>query len=74
MDNKSYLGDGVYVQHDGFSIVLTTEDGISTTNTIYLEPSVYNALGEWYEDLKKFYQKAKILKEETIVKLVEEDE
>lgn len=41
---KTYLGDGVYVDVEGAQIVLTTEDGISVTNTIYLEPHVYQAL------------------------------
>jgi len=35
---KEYLGDGAYVAHDGYSFVLTTENGIEATNTIYLEP------------------------------------
>lgn len=48
---KAYLGDGVYVDFDGFHIVLTTENGISITNTIYLEPSVYKALTAYTEDL-----------------------
>lgn len=34
----------MYVQNDGFQLILTTENGIDTTNTIYLEPSVYQAL------------------------------
>lgn len=42
--NKQYLGDGVYVKGDGFGLMLTTEDGISATNSIYLEPEVYNSL------------------------------
>jgi hypothetical protein len=41
---KFYLGDGVYICCDGYGIILTTENGISTTNTIYLEPPVFNAL------------------------------
>lgn len=41
---KSYLGDAVYVEHDGFGLVLTTEDGYSTTNRIVLEPEVWGAL------------------------------
>lgn len=42
---KEYLGDGVYVAPDGFGgLLLTTEDGIRATNTIVLEPEVYNAL------------------------------
>lgn len=41
---KTYLGDGVYVAEDGEGIRLTTEDGISVTNTIFIEPEVYEAL------------------------------
>jgi hypothetical protein len=41
---KTYLGDGVYADVEYGMIKLTTEDGISTTNTIYLEPEVINAL------------------------------
>lgn len=40
MSNKAYIGDGVYVEFDGYYYILTTEDGIRTTNTIYLEPRV----------------------------------
>jgi hypothetical protein len=42
--HKDYLGDGVYVDFDGFSLVLTTENGVETTNTMILEPQVYEAL------------------------------
>ena len=38
--SKEYLGDGVYCDYDGFYFILTTEDGISITNTIYLEPGI----------------------------------
>ena len=41
---KTYLGDGCYVDFDGFALWLTTEDGISVTNTVCLEPEVYSAL------------------------------
>jgi len=41
---KSYLGDGVYVDYDGYHIILTTENGITATNTIYLEWEVYQNL------------------------------
>lgn len=53
MKNKRYLGDGAYVDYDGFGLVLTTEDGISATNTIYLEPKVWDALVEYAEALPK---------------------
>lgn len=41
---KRYVGDGVYLDYDGFSFVLTTEDGTSAQNTIYLEPFVWRSL------------------------------
>ena len=40
---KTYLGDAVYVDIGAYGITLTTEDGISATNTIYLEPEVIAA-------------------------------
>lgn len=46
MNDKQYLGDGVYalMLTDG-TIVLTTETGYDIpTNTVYLEPDVFNAL------------------------------
>jgi hypothetical protein len=46
--NKTYLGDGVYAELDDFgSLVLTTEDGIATTNRIVLEPEVLAALNSY---------------------------
>ena len=42
--NKTYLGDGVYAEFDGFSLILTAENGIEATDTIVLEPEVYTAL------------------------------
>ncbi len=48
-ERKEYLGDGVYVDHDGVHIVLTTENGIEATNTIYLMADVYTQLQAWAE-------------------------
>lgn len=48
---KTYLGDAVYAEIDSAGyLVLTTENGIETTNTIYLEPEVYAAL-KMYEEV-----------------------
>lgn len=54
-DNKRYLGDSVYAAFDGFSIQLTTENGLPTdpSNCIYLEPVVYTALAEFVESFKE---------------------
>ncbi len=51
MKMKQYLGDGVYAAWDGFAIVLTTEDGISAQNTIYLEPQVVEALQRYIKTI-----------------------
>jgi len=42
--NKRYIGDGVYADYVNGMVVLTTEDGISVTNKIFLEYSVVTAL------------------------------
>lgn len=44
MSAKTYLGDAVYAEYDGFHIVLTTENGYETTNRICLDPSVLSTL------------------------------
>lgn len=50
---KQYLGDGVYVDFDGYMLILTTEDGIRVLNEIFLEPEVYNNLVKYVEELKR---------------------
>jgi len=44
---KFYLGDSVYAEldeADGVSLVLTTENGLTATNTIYIDPAVWDSL------------------------------
>lgn len=41
---KQYLGDAVYYKSDGYGVTLTTENGYTETNRIYLEPEVIGAL------------------------------
>lgn len=41
---KTYLGDSVYCEFDGYGFKLTTENGYGATNTIYMEPFVLNEL------------------------------
>lgn len=43
-NTKAYIGDGVYLDDDGFGFILTTEDGTRVTNKIYLEPDVWQTL------------------------------
>ncbi len=34
---KRYIGDGAYIECNGYSLILTTEDGIRTTNTVVID-------------------------------------
>lgn len=46
---KQYLGDSVYIDHDGYAIILTTENGFpeDPRNRIVLEPDVLYALADY---------------------------
>jgi hypothetical protein len=50
---KQYLGDSVYADFDGNYITLTTENGYGPSNTIHLEPSVFDALNRYQGWLKE---------------------
>jgi hypothetical protein len=50
--SKVYLGDAVYAEYDGHGLVLTTENGIATTNRIYLEPEVCQAFSNYIQSLR----------------------
>jgi len=50
---KQYIGDGAFADFDGFSIVLTTEDGISAQNRIVLEPAVWVSLKAYVTELTR---------------------
>jgi hypothetical protein len=51
--HKSYLGDSVYADFDGWQVKLTTENGDGADNVIYLEPAVVEAFLQYIERLKK---------------------
>jgi hypothetical protein len=48
---KECIGDGTYANYDGYSIILTTENGITTQNTIYLEPEAIASLQKYLTNL-----------------------
>jgi hypothetical protein len=50
---KEYLGDSVYVCVENGMLCLTTENGFSPSNTIYLEEAVYQALVRYHEAVKQ---------------------
>lgn len=49
MSDKIHIGDGVYVSFDGYRVVL--ESNMPTTDTIYLEREVAEALVEYIQHL-----------------------
>lgn len=44
---KEYLGDGAYVDFDGYHFKLTAENGIEATDTICLEPEVLKSFFDY---------------------------
>ncbi len=49
---KQYLGDSVYADIQDGMIRLTTDNGYGPSNTILLEPEVYDALAQYVERIK----------------------
>lgn len=49
MPEKTYLGDGVYAEFDGFQIWLEAESSFGMKMRIALEPSVFDALYHYAE-------------------------
>jgi len=51
---KEYIGDSVYAEYDGYSVKLTTENGLPSdpSNTIFLEPEVLQSLNYFVERQK----------------------
>lgn len=41
--HKEYLGDSVYLEYDGYMMILTTDNGTGASNTIFMEPEVVDA-------------------------------
>lgn len=49
---QDYLGDGVYVEFDGFGFTLKANDHLHPTDTIYLDPCVISQLNLFVEKMK----------------------
>lgn len=60
--NKTYLGDSVYVEWNGYSIILTTENGYSDDprNRIVLESEVYDSLLMFVKNLKSGHELSRV--------------
>lgn len=51
-----YLGDGLYVEFDGWQVILFASNGEERTNTVYLEPGVLDSFFRYCNDLKAAMQ------------------
>lgn len=49
MREKEYLGDGLYVNHDGLMYTLSTDRGRRDADFVCLEPHVLNAFLAYVE-------------------------
>jgi len=45
--DEEYVGDGIYVYHDGYCINITTHNGLKTTNDITIEMDVFVRILEY---------------------------
>ena len=52
LKDTNYIGDGVYVGHDGFHVWLVTHNGYTITNEVALEPAVIEGFVKWLAQLK----------------------
>lgn len=55
MKTETYLGDGLYASYDGYQICLKANSHSNPTDTVYLDPSVREALNNWIEKGYKDY-------------------
>lgn len=55
--DKEYIGDSVYIQHDGFHIILTTENGLpdDPSNKVALSPNVIRGLLRYCRKVEEEY-------------------
>ena len=59
-----YLGDGVYIKFDGYSLILMANHHEAPTDTIVLEPDVLKALGHYRNRIAKLTEEFTSVKEE----------
>lgn len=52
---REYLGDGLYVEYDGWQFRLFASNGLGTTNEVFLEPDVLAAFQRYITKLKGGY-------------------
>jgi hypothetical protein len=53
LPKPEYLGDGLYADYDGWQIRLFATNGVTTTNEVYLEPSVLQAFLSFVKTIRE---------------------
>ncbi len=48
----SYIGDGVYIGHDGFAFWIFTSNGIEDTNFICLDVDMVGAINNYMDRIR----------------------
>lgn len=62
---KDYIGDGVYVEYDGYGIALNANDATNPTDSIYLEPEVCAGLLRFIQRVQEHDSRFPHLREKT---------
>lgn len=47
MDNPQYIGDGAYVEYDGYGVKLMANSHDHPTDVVYLEPAALTQFITW---------------------------
>lgn len=55
LPNPRYIGDGVYVRHDGDQLFLETSNGFTVKNSIAVNNEILEGLRQYQEYLQDFY-------------------
>lgn len=58
---KDYLGDGLYVDFDGYAIRLYASNGIHTLSEVFLEPQVLESFFRYIERLKQIKKDKEVI-------------
>jgi hypothetical protein len=67
--SKDYLGDGVYIDFDGYSFVITSENGMATPlATIVLEPDMPEKILAYKKRIEQALEDLHKVREEKSIK------
>jgi hypothetical protein len=50
---KTYLGDGLYAEFDGYMLTLKANSADHPSDTVFIEPAVWNALVKFIKQMEE---------------------